>query len=108
MRNARIFRLPSKGDGTQRTREDHMGFYLVQVAYKDTAAKTLIGHPQAREDAIGKACASVGGKLHSFFFSFGEYDVAMIAEFPDNATAAGFGLDAVAGARCPSIIRRCC
>ena len=53
-----------------------MAFYLIQVAYKDTAAKTLIANPQTREDAIGKTCASLGGKLHSFFFSFGEYDAA--------------------------------
>ena len=64
-----------------------MGFYLVQVAYKDTAAKTLIGHPQAREDVVRKACKSLGGKLHAFYFSFGEYDLAMIAEFPDNNLA---------------------
>jgi uncharacterized protein with GYD domain len=73
-----------------------MGFYLVQVAYKDTAVKTLIGHPQAREDVIAKACESLGGKLHAFYFCFGEYDVISIAEFPDNVAAAAFGLDSVA------------
>ena len=69
-----------------------MAFYLIQVAYKDTAAKTLIANPQTREDAIGKTCASLGGKLHSFFFSFGEYDVACIVELPDNTAAAAFAL----------------
>ena len=69
-----------------------MAYYLMQVAYTDTAAKTLVGNPQTREDAIKKTCASLGGKLHSFFFSFGEYDVAVIAEFPDNAAAAAFAL----------------
>ena len=69
-----------------------MAFYLIQVAYKDTAAKTLVSHPQTREDAIGKTCASLGGKLHSFFFSFGEYDVACIVELPDNTAAAAFAL----------------
>ena len=69
-----------------------MAFYLIQVAYKDTAAKTLIANPQTREDAIGKTCASLGGKLHSFFFSFGEYDAACIVELPDNTAAAAFVL----------------
>jgi uncharacterized protein with GYD domain len=69
-----------------------MPFYLIQVAYKDTAVKTLIGHPQTREDAVGKTCSSLGGKLHSFFFSFGEYDVACIAELPDNTAAAAFAM----------------
>jgi uncharacterized protein with GYD domain len=69
-----------------------MGYYLMQVSYTSDAAKTLVGNPQTREDAIKKACASLDGKLHSFFFCFGAYDVAVIAEFPDNAAAAAFAL----------------
>jgi uncharacterized protein with GYD domain len=69
-----------------------MAFYLVQVVYKDTATKSLIMRPQTREDVISKTCESLGGKLHSFFFAFGEYDVVAIAELPDNAAAAAFAL----------------
>jgi uncharacterized protein with GYD domain len=69
-----------------------MAFYLIQVAYNNSAAKTLVANPQTREDAIRKTCASLGGKLQSFFFSFGEYDVAIIAELPDNAAAAALAL----------------
>jgi uncharacterized protein with GYD domain len=69
-----------------------MAFYLIQVAYKDTATKTLIANPQTREEVIRKTCASLGGKLLSFFFSFGEYDVVIIAELPDNSAAAAFAL----------------
>jgi uncharacterized protein with GYD domain len=69
-----------------------MAFYLIQVAYRDTALKSLVTHPQTREDVIKKSCASLRGKLHSFYFSFGEYDVVAIAEFPDNASAAAFAL----------------
>ncbi|HEY4405516.1 MAG TPA: GYD domain-containing protein [Xanthobacteraceae bacterium] len=69
-----------------------MAFYLIQVAYSSSAAKTLIANPQTREDAIKKTCASLGGKLQSFYFSFGEYDVVVIAELPDNAAAASFAL----------------
>ncbi len=69
-----------------------MPFYLVQVGYTAVAAKALIENPNNREDAIQKACQSHGGKLHSFYFSFGDYDVAAIAEFPDNTAAAAFAL----------------
>jgi len=69
-----------------------MAFYLIQVVYKDTATKSLVMRPQTREDVISKTCKSLGGKLHSFFFSFGEYDVVAIAELPDNAAAAAFAL----------------
>ena len=46
-----------------------MAFYLIQVAYKDTAAKTLIANPQTREDAIGKTCA-IAGRQAAFVFLF--------------------------------------
>jgi uncharacterized protein with GYD domain len=69
-----------------------MAFYLVQVAYKDTTTKTLIANPQTREDVVSKTCASLGGKLHSFFFAFGEYDIVAIVELPDNTAAGAFAL----------------
>ena len=73
-----------------------MPFYLTQVSYTAAATKQLVEHPQNREDAIKKACRSHGGKLHSFYFAFGEYDVVVIAEFPDNTAAAAFALAASA------------
>ena len=69
-----------------------MAFYLIQVAYSDTATKSLVIRPQARENIVRKTCESLGGKLHFFFFALGEYDVVAIAELPDNAAAAAFAL----------------
>jgi uncharacterized protein with GYD domain len=69
-----------------------MGYYLIQVAYTADAVKTLVKTPQNREDAARKAIESLGGKLHSFFFCFGDYDVVLIAEAPDNTTAAAMAL----------------
>ena len=69
-----------------------MAFYLIQVSYKDSAAKTLVGHPQAREDAIGKACTSLGGKLIPSSFHSANMTSFIIAELPDNTAAAAFAL----------------
>ena len=69
-----------------------MGFYLIQVAYTADAAKAMVKSPQNREDAARKAIESLGGKLHSFYFCFGEYDAVLIAEAPDDKTVAAAGL----------------
>src|SRR2546422_5941850 len=45
-----------------------------------------------RQDAIGKLLADLGGTLESFYFAFGEDDVYVTAEIPDNVTAAAIGL----------------
>jgi uncharacterized protein with GYD domain len=74
-----------------------MAFYLLQAAYNVTGAQALIAKPQPREDAITAAIESLGGKVHAFYFSFGDYDVAVIAEFPGTDSAAAFALSTAAG-----------
>ena len=69
-----------------------MAHYLVQVAYSETAAKALVAKPQPREDVVKKTIESLGGKLHSFYFAFGEYDVVLIVELSDNKAAASLAL----------------
>ena len=46
----------------------------------------------ARREAVGKAVESVGGRLESFYFGFGEHDVFVIADFPDNESAVAMAL----------------
>lgn len=69
-----------------------MAHYLMQVSYTTGAVKAMVANPQNREDAARKLVESLGGKLHSFHFALGEFDVVMIAEMPDNAAAASVGL----------------
>ena len=45
-----------------------MPFYLIQVAYNDTAAKAMIADPQPRENVTRKTAESLGGKLACFLF----------------------------------------
>ena len=69
-----------------------MAFYLIQVSYAAAAVKAMVTKPQNREEAARKAVESLGGKLHSFFFCFGDYDAVLIAEAPSNVTAAAVAL----------------
>ena len=74
-----------------------MPFYMIQVAYKDAAAKEMVADPQPRENVTRKATESLGGTLHSFFFSFGDYDALAIVELPDNEAAAALALTGIGG-----------
>jgi len=74
-----------------------MPLYMLETAYKDSAAKALIAKPQDRIAVVEKACKSLGGKLVSLYFAFGDYDVVTIVELPDNEAAAAFALAAGAG-----------
>jgi uncharacterized protein with GYD domain len=72
-----------------------MPYYLVEASYKEEAAKALVGKPQDRSAVVKKAIESLGGTMHSFYLAFGEYDVVVIAEFPDNQAAVAMGLGTV-------------
>jgi uncharacterized protein with GYD domain len=74
-----------------------MPYYLIQASYKESAAKALIARPQERSAVVKKMVESLGGKLHSFFLSFGDHDVVAIAELPQNESAVAMGLATVAG-----------
>jgi uncharacterized protein with GYD domain len=64
-----------------------MPHYLHQWTYKDREVRAMVTAPQDREDVVRVAVEAFGGKLHGFYFCFGEHDGACISEFPDNETA---------------------
>jgi uncharacterized protein with GYD domain len=73
-----------------------MATYLVQAAYTSEAIKAAIASPQDRAAHIRKVVENLGGKMHGFWFSFGEYDVVALMDMPGNEAAAAIAL-AIAG-----------
>ncbi len=74
-----------------------MPHYMVQAAYTPDAWGGLIKKPQDRAEALRPAIEALGGKLVSFYMSFGEYDAVVIADMPDNISAAAVSIAAAAG-----------
>ena len=54
----------------------------------------------SRRDAVAQVADSVGGRLESFHFAFGERDAVVIVDLPDNesATAVALTVNAAGGA----------
>jgi uncharacterized protein with GYD domain len=74
-----------------------MAHFLVQVAYTSNALATLIKNPQDRTEAIRSLIESLGGSFESAWFAFGDYDVVLICQMPDNISAAAFSFAGSAG-----------
>jgi uncharacterized protein with GYD domain len=70
------------------TRRSAMPLYLVQLKQSSATFQNLIDNPEDRRPAASALMESVGGKLHGYWYAFGEYDVLALAELPDNVTAA--------------------
>jgi uncharacterized protein with GYD domain len=78
----------------QREGKVDMPFYMTQSKLSKDAIQALIAKPQDRSGPIAKLLKSVGGKLHHYFFAFGDYDIVILYEAPDNASAAAAVLTA--------------
>lgn len=66
--------------------------YMHQFSYSTDSAKAMLEKPQDRRAAAEELLAAAGGKLHDFYFSFGDYDGIVISEFPTHVDAASVGL----------------
>src|SRR5215471_12765369 len=74
-----------------------MSKYLIEASYTTEGAKGLMKQGgTARRAVVQKMVESLGGRLEVFYFAFGERDVYLIFDVPDNPTAAAISL-AVAG-----------
>ena len=63
-----------------------MARYLIQVSYTTQGVSDLVKNPQDRAAAVRPLFEGLGGKLESFDYAFGDYDVVIIAELPDNVS----------------------
>jgi len=80
-----------------------MPSYLVQVAYNSEAVAALMKKPQDRAAVVAKVVEKLGGTLKGAWLSFGDYDTIVIADFPDNVSAAGFAMAISAGGSCKTV-----
>ena len=68
-----------------------MAHYLFMANYTDAGLAGLMQEgATGRVNAIEDFARSLGGKVESMYWSFGKSDVVVIAELPDNASAAAF------------------
>ena len=74
-----------------------MAKYLLQGAYSVEGHKGLLksGGSQRRE-AVSKVLQSLGGRLETFYWTFGSDDYILIVDVPDNVTASALALTVAA------------
>ena len=81
--------------------------YLVMASYTAEGVKGVQGAGGAsRREAVAEMVEGMGGQLESFYFGFGEHDAYVIADLPDNASAAAVSLavNAAGGATSRTVV----
>ena len=69
-----------------------MPMYLTRFSYTPATWGRLIENPEDRRKAASTYIESVGGKLHGFWYAFGERDGVTLWEAPDNVAMAAVAL----------------
>ncbi len=74
-----------------------MSFYLMRFSYTPEAWARLIKQPEDRREVARAIVEKLGGKLHGFWYSFGQQDGFVLIEAPNNSSAAAFSVGISAG-----------
>ena len=74
-----------------------MAFYALQIAYTPLGWAALLKDPQNRLEAVRPVVERLGGSIVNGWFSFGEYDLLVICQMPDDVSAAALSMAISAG-----------
>ena len=74
-----------------------MALYMYQAAYTPESLAAQVKEPQDRIKVVTPALEAMGAKIVAGGYPFGEYDVLVIFEAPDDTTAASVALAVAAG-----------
>ena len=67
--------------------------YLVQASYVGDGLKGLIKEGgTSRKETVTRVIEGMGGKMETFYYAFGDFDVIGIADMPDNVSSVAFSL----------------
>lgn len=73
-----------------------MPYYLVHASYTHEAWTALLKNPQDRTSGLRTLIEGLGGTLHGLYYAFGDHDVVVLYEAPDDQSAAAVSLSAAA------------
>jgi uncharacterized protein with GYD domain len=80
-----------------RTGGARMPIYITQGRYTREAIKGMIVKPEDRSEAVARLMTKAGGRLISYYLTFGDYDFLAIAEMPSETQMAAALLAAAGG-----------
>ena len=74
-----------------------MALYIYQASYTPESLAAQIKNPHDRIEAVRPPLEAMGAKFVAAGYPFGEYDVLVVLEAPDDTTAASIALAVAAG-----------
>ncbi len=80
-----------------------MAYFLHQGSYTAEAWSAMLKNPQDRTQAIQGVAQKLGGSIERIWLAFGDCDVIVVGQMPDNVSAAAFSMAVAAGGALKSV-----
>ena len=80
-----------------------MALYALQTAYAPVGWAALLKDPQNRMEAVKPVVQRLGGSVVNGWLTFGDYDVLVICQLPDNVSATALSMAISAGGAVKSV-----
>ena len=80
-----------------------MPMYLTRFSYTPETWARMLKNPEDRRTAAKQYIESAGGKLHGFWYAFGEHDGYNLWEAPDNVSMSAVAIALGAGGALSSV-----
>jgi uncharacterized protein with GYD domain len=74
-----------------------MPIFITQGRFTQEAVRGMLAKPEDREKAVTELIAASGGKLLSYYMTFGDYDFMVISEGPYEGVATSVVVAAAGG-----------
>jgi uncharacterized protein with GYD domain len=74
-----------------------MPIFITQGRFTQDAIKGMLAKPEDRGEAVGQLFAKSGGKLLSYYLTFGDYDFLIVSEGPYEGVATSVIIAAAGG-----------
>ena len=69
-----------------------MGRYMVQASYTQQGISGLVQNPEDRTAVLQALVSGLGGTVHTLDYCFGDYDLVLIMEAPDDVAMAALSM----------------
>jgi uncharacterized protein with GYD domain len=66
-----------------------MGMYLTKFSHTPETWARLLANPEDRRAVLGPVFEAAGGRLHGYWYTFGDSDGFVLFEAPDDVITAG-------------------
>ena len=69
-----------------------MARYLIQASYSQQGTSDMVKNPHDRAASVRPVLERMGGRVETFYFALGDFDIVAIFEVPDNVSATALAM----------------